>query len=318
MNKFKNKNLLQAKINKNDEFYTKYEDIENEIKFYKNCLKDKVIYCNCDDENSNFWLYFSNNFKELGLKKLIATHIDLNSNSYKLEYNGCNIIKTDLKQNGDIFSDECINILINSDIIITNEPFSLWRDYFQLLIKYNKKFLIIGNMNAIIYADTFKKIKENKIWLGVTSPKEFVRPNGSIKKFGNICWFTNLKNGKKNNYIDNHIDYELHKDDYFKYHNYDAIEVSKINKIPNNYNGVMGVPITFLSKYNPDQFEIIGLTSSKYTMPIPVVFGKQFIKDYREQGGTGHFSENMYGVGYYNKEGKAKIGYSRILIKRLY
>ena len=316
MDKIKNINLLQAKINKNDEFYTKYDDIENEIKFYKNCLKDKVIYCNCDDENSNFWLYFNSNFKELGLKKLIATHIDLNSNSYKLEYNGYNIIKTDLKQNGDIFSDECINILINSDIVITNGPFSLWKEYLELLTKYNKKFLIIGNINTITYVDTFKKIKENKMWLGVTSPIEFEQPNGSIKKI-KTYWFTNLENGKKNNYIDNHIDYESHKDDYFKYYNYDAIEVSRINKIPNNYSGVMGVPITFLSKYNPKQFEIIGLTSSKHTMPAPLMIGKQFIKDYKEQGGTGHFSENAYIVGYYNKEGKAKIPYSRILIKSL-
>ena len=176
---------------------------------------------------------------------------------------------------------------------------------------------VLGNKLLFVKTKDELKIKENKIWLGVTSPKEFVQPNGSIKKFGNICWFTNLENGKKNNYIDNHIDYESHKDEYFKYHNYDAIEVSRINKIPNNYNGVMGVPITFLSKYNPKQFKIIGLTNSKHNMPIPIVFGKQFIKDYRGQGGTGHISENMYGVGYYDKDGKAKMTYCRILIKRL-
>ena len=203
----KNKNLHSAKKQKNDEFYTLYEDIEKEVEEYKNQLKDKIIFCNCDDpESSNFWKYLSNNFTYYGLKKLISSHYELNGNSYKLEIsrdiNGDdNIDKLDtqkipFKGNGDFRSDECIEILKECDIVITNPPFSLFREYIAQLMEYDKKFLVIGSYNAITYKEVFGFIKENKIWLGNSFVKNFIKPNGEIQKFGNICWFTNLDNRK--------------------------------------------------------------------------------------------------------------------------
>jgi len=272
-----NKSLHRANISKNDEFYTQLTDIEKELQYYKEYFKNKIIFCNCDDpEESNFWKYFSLNFEFLKLKKLIATHFGNGKPSYKLEIvkdinkdgkiNKLDTTKTKLKQNGDFRSPECIEILKEADIVVTNPPFSLFREYIAQLIGYNKKFIIIGNQNAISYKEVFKIIKENKIWLGINHPKKFKVPisyengikdeNGiNWQSLGNVCWFTNLEIKKR------HEDLILYKKynpkDYQEYENYKAINVDKINDIPMDYKGVIGVPVTFLDKYNPEQFEII-------------------------------------------------------------
>ncbi len=280
--KSNNSNLGNAKKEKNDEFYTQLSDIENELKHYKKHFKDKVVYCNCDDpEWSNFWIYFSRNFEHLGLKKLISTHYSKDKPSFKLEIqrdinsdnkiNHLDTIKTELKQNGDFRSDECIELLKEADIIVSNPPFSLFREYVNQLITYNKRFLILGNNNALTYKDIFTLLKNNKLWLGVSSNKtmEFELSDGYSKwdrigkdgkKYGKvpaISWFTNLEIQKR------HEELILYKNytskEYPYYENYNAINVDKTKDIPIDYFEPIGVPITFMDKYNPEQFEIIAL-----------------------------------------------------------
>lgn len=283
-----NTGLNKAGKAKNDEFYTQLVDIEKEIKHYKDQFRGKVVFCNCDDpRESNFVKYFSMNFEHLGLKKLIATHykeanLFTNEIPYKLEYtgdkNGNRIpdpeeFTTEMIGTGDFRSEECINLLKEADIIVTNPPFSLFREYVAQLMEYDKRFLILGNQNAIIYKEIFKFVKENKLWLGYDNggtkwfqvPMDYDIPTESRKKMenggkffsmGSVMWFTNLDTTKR------HKELTLYKKyipkEYSKYDNYDAIEVSKYLDIPMDYDGVMGVPITFLDKYNPEQFEIIG------------------------------------------------------------
>lgn len=273
-----NKNLHAAKRNKNDEFYTQLTDIERELCHYKEHLKDKVIFCNCDDPiESDFIKYFALNFKHLKLKKLISTHYEVNKASYKIEItSGINKIeelntidKIPLKQNGDFRSPECIEILKEVDVVVTNPPFSLFREYVAQLIGYNKKFLIIGSMNAITYKEIFPLIKENQLWLGNNSIKEFFQPDGTIKKFGNILWYTNLSHKKRNEELILYKTYVGNEKEYPKYDNYDAIEVSKIKDIPIDYTDTMGVPITFLNKYNPKQFEIVSSNDYRKNDKVP-------------------------------------------------
>ena len=273
-----NKNLHAAKRNKNDEFYTQITDIEKELRHYKKHFENKTVLCNCDDPCiSNFISYFCYNFEHLGLKKLITAcyknqEIDLFSTHYKegaiyLEYEGDkngskipNIEEIGVKElngDGDFRSQECIELLKQSDIVVTNPPFSLFREYLAQLIEYEKKFLIIGSMNAVTYKEVFPLIQNNEIWLGNNSVKEFMTPDGRIKKFGNILWYTNLPHEKRNEKLIIFKTYEGNEKVYHKYDNYDAIEVSKVVDIPKDYDGVMGVPITFLDKYNPEQFEIV-------------------------------------------------------------
>lgn len=267
-----NKSLNKASKNKKDEFYTQLTDIEKELGHYKEHFKDKIVFCNCDDpEESNFWKYFSLNFKYLGLKKLIATHFENGIPSYKFELvedinndgkiNNLDTIKTPLKQNGDFRSPECTEILKEADIIVTNPPFSLFREYVAQLMECDKKFLIIGNMNAITYKEIFKLIRDNKIWLGVNNGlKKYGTPDGSIVSMGNTIWFTNLEHQKRHEELILYKTYSPEK--YPKYDNYDAININKVKYIPEDYDGVMGVPITFIDKFNPefnpDQFEILG------------------------------------------------------------
>lgn len=304
-NKKKNSNLHKAKQAKNDEFYTQLNDIENELKNYKSHFKDKVIFCNCDDPDwSNFWLYFSINFNSLGLKKLISTHFESNKPSYKLEMNEYGeTIKTDLTQNGDFRSPECIELLKEADIVVTNPPFSLFREYVAQLIEYDKKFLVIGSNNAITYKEIFKLIKDNKLWLGTTNPKKFKQPNGEMKNFGNINWFTNLEHSKRNEEIILYKTYQGNEADYPKYDNYDAIEVSKVKDIPIDYEGAMGVPITFLDKYNPSQFEILGLLADKREISDSLIQGVPTYLDEKHK---------KYVGAVLNK----KATYARIIIKR--
>ena len=269
----KNSNLHKAKTEKNDEFYTQLSDIEKELKHYKEHFKGKVIFCNCDDpEWSNFWKYFELNFDFLGLKKLVSTHFEKDKGSYKLEIIGDingdgkvtnkDIIRTPLKQNGDFRSDESIEILKECDIVVTNPPFSLFRDFISLLAEYDKKFLVIGNKNAITYKECFKLIKENRMWLGNTSPDSFKQPEESTpKQMKGLClWFTNLEHEKRNEELILYRNYN--ETDYPKYDNYFAINVDKTKDIPCDYFGAIGVPISYLDKHNPNQFDVIGCSYS--------------------------------------------------------
>ena len=261
-----NTNLHAAKRAKNDEFYTRIEDINKELSHYRNHFKGKAVFLNCDDpEWSNFWKFFELNFEFLGLKKLISTHFERDKPSYKLEISGdvngdgkvneLDIIKTPLEQNGDFRSPECEALLEEADIVVTNPPFSLFREYIDLLVKHNKKFLVIGSQNAITYKETFPLIQTNKLWLGVTAPKVFTQPDGTEKKFGNICWFTNLKHKKRNEEII--LVREYAQEEYPEYDNYYAINVDRTKDVPADYMGPVGVPITFLNVHNPSQFEIL-------------------------------------------------------------
>jgi len=291
-----NKNLRRAKVNKNDEFYTQLTDIEKELGHYRDHFKDKVVFCNCDDPvESNFWNYFALNFEFLGLKKLIATHYETEKPSYKLEIvgdinddgkvNKLDTIKTPLKQSGDFRSPECIEILKEADIVVTNPPFSLFREYVAQLVEYDKKFLIIGNKNAITYKEIFKLIKDNLAWLGHSSPGNFMCPDGMMGKLAGLTrWFTNLEITKRNEDLILYKTYYGHEDEYPHYDNYDAININKVKDIPMDYDGVMGVPISFLDKHNPGQFEIVG---NEYSLKIEKgrgyingarLYGRLFIK----------------------------------------
>lgn len=274
--------LALAKKNKKDEFYTQLTDIEKELNHYKEHFKNKVVFCNCDDpKESNFFKYFALNFKYLQLKRLVATHYNEGGKSYKLEIiedinkdgkiNLDDAITTPLKGNGDFRSEECIKILEESDIVVTNPPFSLFREYIAQLIEYNKKFVIVGHQNAISYKEIFQLIKENKIWLGYGfkgGAGHFInkfyedyasasdRKEGMIRVSG-VHWFTNLEIKKR--YEDLILYKKYNQENYPKYDNFDAINVDVTKEIPIDYAGYMGVPITFMDKHNPDQFEIIAL-----------------------------------------------------------
>lgn len=256
-------NLRKARKEKNDEFYTQLTDIEKELRHYKDHFKGKVVYCNCDDpEKSNFWKYFVDNFETLQLKRLVFTHYVKEGATYKLEYLGMGLapIMTDLKCDGDFRSDECVELLKEADIVVTNPPFSLFREYIAQLVEHRKKFLVIGNTNAITYKETFRLIMGNQIWLGVSPRSMTFQLQGGGSKDVNACWFTNLTHKKRNEELV--LAKRYTPEAYPKYDNYDAINIDKISDIPFDYLGYMGVPITFLDKFNPDQFEIFGIMNT--------------------------------------------------------
>lgn len=322
-----NRNLHSANKAKQDEFYTQLSDIENELKHYKKHFKGKTVLCNCDDPRvSNFFHYFAYNFEHLGLKRLITTcyknqERDLFSqnNSERaiwLEYfgdrNGNRVPDPEeigihyFNGDGDFRSAECIELLKEADIVVTNPPFSLFADYIGQLAKYEKKFLVLGNKNAVTYKEVFQLFKENKLWIGVTPMsreiyfnvnQDFIEESlaknrnrtivvrdGKYMARSPSIWFTNLDHKKRHEEL---ILYKKYSpDEYPKYDNYDAIEVNKTESIPEDYDGIMGVPITFLDKYNPEQFEIVGC-SYNYGRPKewnenidmnPVVNGKNIYK----------------------------------------
>ena len=320
------KALLAAKRAKKDEFYTQRVDIENELKYYKSHFKGMTVLCNCDDpRQSEFFKFFVENFERLGLRKLVATcyksqDVDLFSQGdceraicqvYEGDKNGNMILDDDeigvreLKGNGDFRSEECIDILKDSDIVVTNPPFSLFREYIEQLAKYKKKFLIIGNVNSLTYKEVFPLIKGNELWLGASIhsgdrkfgvPADYplnatscgVDENGQrFIRVKGVRWFTNL------DYPQRHEKLPLYKkyspDEFPKYDNYDAIEVAKTSDIPYDYDGIMGVPITFMDKYNPEQFELIGCSDNgavddQYKLPHfkrhnePYINGKKMYK----------------------------------------
>jgi hypothetical protein len=291
-----NENLKEAKKAKKDEFYTQLTDIERELKHYKEQFKDKIVLCNCDDPRvSNFFKYFALNFEVLGLKKLIVTcyksqdpvlfsRYDSEKAIYQ-EYTGYrdgehipnpeDIAIKNLNGDGDFRSKECIEILKQVDIVVTNPPFSLFREYVVQLVEHDKKFLIIGHQNAITYKEIFKLIKDNKLWLGYGfngGAAHFINKHyedyavagdhkeGMIRVSG-VNWFTNLDVTKRHENLILYRNYT--SEEYPKYDNYDAINVDKTADIPANYDGAMGVPVTFLDKFNPEQFEIVGI--DRYT-----------------------------------------------------
>ncbi len=311
--KSSNSSLHKAKTAKNDEFYTQLTDIEKELRHYKKHFKDKVVYCNCDDPRvSNFFRYFALNFKHLGLKKLISScyksmEPDLFSQydseqAIYLEYNGeplaenenmPDVQKSDIEVfegDGDFRNRESIELLKQADIVVTNPPFSLFREYVAQLIEYDKKFIIIGNKNAITYKEVFQLIREDKMWIGVMPmgtdilfdlPQHYIdnmlknKKEGSsyrvvegvVKGRSQSCWFTNLEHKKRNEELFLFRNYDPAI--YPKYDNYDAINVDKTADIPCDYDGAMGVPITFLDKYNPEQFEIISSNDIRLNEKVP-------------------------------------------------
>ena len=321
-----NRNLQDSYKNKQDEFYTNISLIERELKHYRQHFKDKIILCNCDDPyESEFFKYFAINFNVLGLKKLITTCYDgspiaqqelpfsmKDKKPYKLELNEVkdwngdgrvdlldveyylknNEVPT-LKGNGDFRNEECISLLKEADIVVTNPPFSLFREYVAQLMEYKKEFLIIGNLNAVKYKDILPLFMKNKIWLGYNSghfwfkvPDYYEEKKTDFKideegqkwrRMGNIGWFTNLDIKKRHEDLILYKNYSAEK--YPKYDNYDAIEISKNADIPCDYFGVMGVPITFMDRHNPDQFEIIGVLNSgsgnEYDYAKAILNGKQ-------------------------------------------
>ncbi|WP_061708456.1 adenine-specific methyltransferase EcoRI family protein [Pseudenterobacter timonensis] len=284
-----NKLLQKAKKSKSDEFYTQLCDIESELQYYRSHFANQVVFCNCDDPRvSNFFTYFSNNFESLGLKKIITSCYreqtdDLFNNAgeergFFCEYIGERPEKLDiipLEGDGDFRSAESIELLKQSDIVVTNPPFSLFREYLDQLIRYDKKFLVIANVNAITYKEVFNLIKENKVWLGINLGRGvsgFIVPQhyelygtearideqgNRIVSPNNCLWLTNLDTFIRHEDIVLTKKYAGNEASYPKYDNYDAINVNKTKDIPLDYKGVMGVPITFLHKFNPDQFEII-------------------------------------------------------------
>ena len=354
-----NLTLQRAKAGRNDEYYTQLSDIENELKHYRSHFKGKTVLCNCDDPRvSNFFKYFALNFEMLGLKRLIATcyknnEPDLFSTNisdqavyiiYEGDKNGNRIPDPSemevlpLKGDGDFRSEECIELLKQADIVCTNPPFSLFREFIGQLIQYEKKFIILGNPAATHYIEIFPLIKNNKVWLGFKSmssdmlfgvSEEYERMLRSTKKEGSgwrivdgkflgrapAIWYTNLDITKR------HEDMILYKhytpEDYPKYDNYDAINVDSVSDIPCDYDGIMGVPDSFLDRYNPEQFEILGTCRlPEYIEELGIGrIGEDWIARYRAHGGTGHYTANMRDL-VMTVNGKPRAMYSRIIIRR--
>lgn len=327
-----NSNLGAAKRAKNDEFYTQLTDIEKELRHYRKHFKDKTVLCNCDDPfESNFFKYFVLNFNRLGLKKLIATcyegsavaeyrngkakpykavvttvrdttgdgGVDMEDvrNLFELGENEL----VELEGDGDFRSEECLALLDEADIVVTNPPFSLFREYVNVLMEHKKKFVIIGNQNAITYKEVFQLLMSDRMWMGATAPKEFiiskdmegrkntyVREDGTIiAKFGNVCWFTNLDLKKRHEELI--LVKRFNVQDYPKYSNYNAVNVNKIADIPCDYDGVMGVPITFVNSYNPEQFEMLMMANgnARTNTEQSVLSSVGYCPDDHDKGGLG-------------------------------
>ena len=360
-----NKNLNAAKAAKMDEFYTQMTDIERELQHYWQHFRDKVVLCNCDDPyESYFFKYFALHFNHLGLKKLICTCYngspvqgnelmidfgDLKDEPKKIAYkveitevrdlngdgavdlsdvrylllNDKNVLTT--LKTGDFRDPECIELLKRADIVVTNPPFSLFREYISQLMEYKKKFLIIGNMNALHYKEVFPLIKDNKVWTGCkpfgggmnmiqaassfdpTKTKSYsINERGEIiKNIMGCIWFTNLDHNKRHEELDLVCRYT--PEEYPTYANYDAIEVSKVSDIPFDYAGAMGVPTTFLDKFNPDQFEIIGLAEGDLGKELGL---KPFDRELKKMN-----KSLRDGQVFYMKDGFPQKTYSRILIR---
>jgi hypothetical protein len=301
-----NSGFQAAKNNRNDEFYTHLVDVEKELSNYGEHLKGKLVFLNCDNpKHSNFWKFFETNFKTLGLSGLVAVHLNREGNSYQLETTDGKTVKTELEGNGDFRNPESVEILKRCDIVITNPPFSLFREYIDQLLSYNKKFLVLGNLNSITYKQVFRQIKYDKVWTGVNSVRSFTAPDGSLKA-SPCLWVTNLENHKGDKKLE--LSKEYDPEEYPTYDNYDAIEVSRVKNIPLDYAEKMGVPITFLLKYNPDQFEIIGLAKDNREVGDVFVQGDPRHTDATHKGYVGMVLK---------EEGKLRSTYARVIIKKI-
>lgn len=371
-----NSTLNRAKDARNDEFYTRYDDIQQELNHYEEHFKGKTVLCNCDDPfESNFCKFFLKNFNYLGLKRLICTSYVSSpvvgtqmtiwdwmgepvqrGNGYVMDIsgvpmaNGRGVSDDDIEKllkskkrgvkklsgDGDFRSPECIELLMEADIVVTNPPFSLFNDYMAQLVEYEKKFIVLGNPNAMKYKEIFPLFMKNKLWLGyktMSSDMYFYVPDDykewllQNKKEGSAyvikddeilgrtsaVWFTNLDIKKRH---EKQVLYKKYNsEDYPKYDNFDAIEVSKVDDIPMDYDGLMGVPISFMDKYNPDQFEIVGVSDISDTMEGITELGQEWIDAYRSEGGTGHYTAHMKSLGF-SARGKHKVIYSRIIIRK--
>lgn len=338
----KNSNLVAARAAKADEFYTQLSDIERELRHYKKHFAGKTVYLNCDDPSvSNFFHYFSYNFEKLQLKKLIAACYKSQSSDrfsledaeqavyleYEGDQNGSGV--PDVEEigvkhfvgDGDFRSDESIELLKQADIVVTNPPFSLFREYLAQLVEYDKKFLVIGPTGAITYKEVFPLIKKNQVWLGngfqsgnayfaTTDPTGYARgvynPETGLVKFRNVSWFTNLDIAKRHEELVLYRSYS--PDAYPSYDNYDAIEVSRVKDIPADWAGAMGVPITFLDSYNPDQFEILGITDRDNNSGLKT-------KEYTRADVPNAGDLNRRGA--IRENGKLKSTFARLLIRKI-
>ncbi len=336
----------KGRMEKDDEFYTRYEDIQTELNHYEAFFKDKTVLCNCDDPfESNFCKFFLKNFNYLGLKRLICTSYVSSpvvgtqmtifdylgepvqkGHGYVMDIsevpmaNGRGVSDDDiekllkskkrgvkkLKGDGDFRSKECIEYLKQSDIVCSNPPFSLWEIYIKQILEYNKSFLIIGRETNTTIKDVFTMFKNNRIWYGYSHAKEFYRPDGTIQKFGNVAWFTNLDVKMRHEPLITYKSYD--PDIYPQYYNYDGIDVEDIASIPKDYYGNMGVPNSFLAQYNPDQFELIGLARDSEDVPVDRT-GYPARKKLNPNTRPSH-------IGYYLPNGMPKEPFGRIIIRR--
>ncbi len=338
----------KGRADKDDEFYTRYEDIQIELNHYEHFFNGKTVLCNCDDPfESNFCKFFLKNFNYLHLKRLICTsyatspvvgtmfdlfddneNIVQKGNGYVMDIseipmsNGRGVSDDDitrllkskkrgvkkLKGDGDFGSDECIEYLRQADIVVTNPPFSKFIDYITTLITHQKKFLIIGRETAVSYKEVFPLLKDDQIWFGYSHAKEFYRPDGTTKKFGNILWFTNLDVSKRHENIVLYKSYN--KDDYPSYENYDGIDVSRVSDIPNDYNGNMGVPVSFMNSYNPQQFEIVGYGKGYLGQSIGI---GRVLPEHKRLMRSHTAAGDLY---YIDSNNSPKVPFARIIIRR--
>ena len=363
-----NQKLRNAKEEQKAEFYTGYNTISNEVGYYRSQLKGQIVYCNCDDPSwSNFWKYFHNNFTSLGLKKLISTHYQKDSEpSYAMIYEGGDDFNMDAGRiveihgntaivddkeifytAGDFRSTACLKYLKEATVVVTNPPFYLFREYIQCLIDHNKRFLVLGNHTASHNKDIFPLFRDNKVWYGASLHGERVEfrvpddypllnstnrideeGNKYIRINGGIRWFTNMDvkyrhDGlwHKNGVFDNskaHCYYEGNEDRYPRYYNFDGIDVPSVNEIPIDYDGYMGVPITILDKFNPDEIELIGTGRELKDLDIGATPIGDWLDIYRSNGGTGHFSKGMVSLVYIDDDGKPVAPFSRVIIRNLH
>ena len=377
-----NDKLAEAKNSKNDEFYTQYEDIQNEVNAYleynPDVFRGKTVLLPCDDpEWSNFTKFFAQNFENFGLKKLISTSYAVNSRNKKVQdFYQLSLFETEspqfdeditksrgkifilerdkdhsgnididdlewryLEGDGDFRSDEVKALRDEADIICTNPAFSSIKEFFQWIFEANKQFLIIGHQNAITYKEVFPMIKANKMWLGKGfkgGAAHFINKyytdyatagdhrEGMIRVSG-VVWFTNMEHGRRHQPLslmtmEDNIKFSKHKEikgkEYVKYVTYDAIDVPYTDAIPQNYKGIMGVPKSFLDKYCPEQFEILGYEREDENIQVGIKnMPEEFLADYRSHGGKGHYTKGMKMLCCYDADGKPKIPFSRILIR---
>ena len=344
----KNTTLNRAKDARNDEFYTRYDDIQQELNHYEDHFKGKTVLCNCDDPfESNFCKFFLKNFNYLGMKRLICTSFtsspvvgtqmaifDYMDEPVKRGFgyvmditevpmkNGRGVSDDDIERllkskkrgvkklsgDGDFRSAECVEYLKQADIVVSNPPFSLFREYVAQLMEYEKKFLIIGNQNALHYKEIFPLVQHNKVWLGYNYVKEFSKPDGTTQKFGNVLWFTNLDIDKRHEKLILYKRYSA--EDYPHYANFDGIDVNRVADIPCDYDGYMGVPDSFMNSYNPDQFEIIGLGNGYLGQSIGV---GRVLPEHKRQMKSHTAAGDLY---YIDSNDKPKVPFSRIIIRK--